>query len=376
MNRERRDARLNDLGVRGAVRFFVSIGTLVVAVAAAGCATADVPPPLSNPTTIKSLAAFPPERVRIREFSDLLQFYHRYVPTTLALGPDGAIWVSDDIDQDYGESAIVRINPAGRRTTAFYYQNNASPAFWDMVTGPDGNLWITDRGDAQIVRLTTKGTFTTYPLANSGEPAGITVGPDGALWFTISEGSGGAIGRITIDGAISTYTKGISNGASLQDITAGSDNALWFTDEANDKIGRITTTGSVTEFSKDISSGAEPYSIALGVDGALWFTELAGRIGRITTTGSVVEYSNGITPGERPIDLVPGPGNAMWFTEYEEQSSGSETNAKVGRISLGGIVTEYSVPTSRSGPTTIIEGLDDKLWFVETATNRLGRISF
>ena len=45
-------------------------------------------------------------------------------------------------------------------------------------------------------------TEFTVPTVNS-QPAGITVGPDGALWFT--EENGHKIGRITTDGAITEY---------------------------------------------------------------------------------------------------------------------------------------------------------------------------
>jgi streptogramin lyase len=42
----------------------------------------------------------------------------------------------------------------------------------------------------------------SVPTANSS-PAGIALGPDGALWFT--EQSGNKIGRITTDGTITEY---------------------------------------------------------------------------------------------------------------------------------------------------------------------------
>ena len=53
-------------------------------------------------------------------------------------------------------------------------------------------------------------------------------------------------------------------------ITAGPDGALWFTNCSNNSIGRITTTGTVTNYT---GTGIEhPTGIAAGPDGALWFT--------------------------------------------------------------------------------------------------------
>src|SRR5215469_6247585 len=82
--------------------------------------------------------------------------------------------------------------------------------------------------------------ITEYPVptANS-DPALITQGPDGALWFT--EGLGNKIARVSTSGAITEYPN-ICNctvfAGSPYGITAGSDGALWFTDF--DAIGRIT----------------------------------------------------------------------------------------------------------------------------------------
>jgi virginiamycin B lyase len=227
---------------------------------------------------------------------------------------------------------------------------------------------LTDEYNDQILRLTTDGTFTGFPLHDS-DPIGIVTGPDKALWFTnYSDGAG--VGRITTSGKITMYAAGPS-----RDIAVGADGALWCTESQANQIGRVTTRGKISGYSKGITSGSEPYSIAPGPDGALWFTEYAGgRIARITTSGKVTEYSRGITPSEHPIDLAAGPDNAMWFTEYEVQNS-SETNAKIGRITMDGKITEYSGFDSSSEPTGIVAGLQGDMWFVESATDRLGRFS-
>ncbi len=46
--------------------------------------------------------------------------------------------------------------------------------------------------------------MTNYTGTGIGEPAGITAGPDGALWFT-NEGDN-SIGRITTAGQVTNYT--------------------------------------------------------------------------------------------------------------------------------------------------------------------------
>ena len=74
------------------------------------------------------------------------------------------------------------------------------------------------------------------------------MGPDGTLWFTNLQG--GAIGRITTGGTVTSYPGGPG---SPKAIAAGPDGTLWFTDGAVNSIGRITTAGSLTPFTNAAS---------------------------------------------------------------------------------------------------------------------------
>jgi streptogramin lyase len=350
------------------------VGLTLLAVLAWGCSALGSPASTMPPSGQRAAALSWLERIKITQLADLPTYPSGYFPTAITVGPDRALWVTDDIDQDSGPSAVARLTKSGKRANTYYYQNDASPAFEDIVAGPDGALWMTDWGDGQILRMTTTGTFTVYPLDAS--PAGITSGPDHALWFVENYFQGAAIGRITTNGRITLFKKGISSGAGLQDITVGPDGALWFTEQIGDRIGRITKHGKITEYSAGITPGSQPFSIAAGPDGALWFTEMAGgRIGRITTTGNVTEYSGGITPTEEPNDLAAGSDDAMWFTEYEIVGSYHVTASKIGRITMSGKITEYSKIRPRSAPTTIVQGPDGNLWFVEMDANRTGRVT-
>src|SRR6266852_3248507 len=51
-----------------------------------------------------------------------------------------------------------------------------------ITVGPDGDLWFTDSGD-QIGRITLQGKVTEFTISSpmAGYEMGITVGPDGAL---------------------------------------------------------------------------------------------------------------------------------------------------------------------------------------------------
>ncbi|MGC9992058.1 MAG: virginiamycin B lyase [Candidatus Cybelea sp.] len=352
-----------------ATRFTLIAALAAVALGSAGCSNAGGLMPGTAAMQQRASAPFAEERVRIKEFADLPQYSDDYSPSAIASGPQHSLWVTDDIDQDYGENLVARIDTSGARLKTFYYQglSTEGSSFQDIAAGPDGALWITDYYNSQIVRMTTDGTFSTFPL--NTEPLGITAGPDKALWFTEYS----AIGRITTKGKITIYPVGGLD----DDITAGPDGALWFTELNGNAIGRITTHGKITTYTKGISSGAGPYSIAAGPDGALWFTEgTGGRIGRITTSGKVTEYSRGITPTEEPVGIAAGPDGAMWFTEYESYDSYQIRESKVGRITMAGKISEHSKGlSSTSGPGDIVAGPDGKMWFVEIYADRTGRVT-
>jgi virginiamycin B lyase len=353
--------------------FIVSAAFAVGACACSNTANGNAVPALTNAApNASSTARFDNERVKISEFSDLPQYSGGYVPTQVTAA-SGALWVTDVIDQDFGENVVVRISTNGKSTATYYYGGVTSEgsSLDDIVAGPDGALWITDSYNGQILRMTTDGTYTAFPLTR-GTPLSIVSGPDRALWFTIALTGASEIGRITTKGKITTYA---AAGGAI-DLAVGSDGALWFTELTANQIGRITTHGKFTTYSKGISSGAQPYSIAPGPDGALWFTERAGgRIGRITTTGKVTEYSSGITPSEAPNDLAAGPDGAMWFTEYETYNSYQVRDSKIGRITMSGKVNEYSKFDASSEPTGIAVGPDGNMWFVESKADRSGRVA-
>jgi virginiamycin B lyase len=300
-----------------------------------------------------------------------------YTNDGITAGPDRAVWFTNP-----GNNTIGRITPASKVKD---YAGKGIDNPWEITTGPDGALWYTNFYGPTVGRITTGGKVTTFHGAMNGPdsiarsrsgtlwyvnwplvpvsrcswsigrittsgvstcfkapgveyPQRITVGPDGAMWFTIGgvDGTGYAIGRITKSGAITVYP--------LQDwpqfIAAGSDHALWFTYTNNNAIGRITTKGVLTSYtSPSISS---PADIAAGPDGALWFINMGNNtIGRIATTGQVTSYRGpfGLTAGGP--EITAGPDGAMWFT--------NPTTNTIGRITTDVTPWIFS-KTPASGP--------------------------
>ena len=241
-----------------------------------------------------------------------------------------------------------------------------------ITTGPDGALWATGSGCSSIAQITTSGAVNEYPIFNGA--GGVTTGSDGALWIGGAAGACEGLGRITTSGSFTDYPTTPCN-LGLYGITSGPDGALWAA--AASEIVRATTAGTVTNY-YTITAPDDPatYQIAVGPDGALWFTESRGdvnRIGRITTGGAITDYQipryNCGNYQVAPLcayGITAGPDGAMWFAGWNSDY--------IGRITMGGVISQYPI-TSGAQPIGIAAGPDGNLWFTENGANKIGRMT-
>jgi streptogramin lyase len=241
-------------------------------------------------------------------------------------------------------------------------------------------LVATASASASLVGEVTE--FSTGITANSG-PSQITEGPEGDLWFTEqSTYSGGRVVRMTPTGEVTEHE--VLEYSEPRGIAVGPEGDLWFAEINNvpceaggcpSRVGRINpTTDAVAEFTTGITEGSQPWDMALGPDGNLWFSERTGPVGyagqmaRINPkTDEVKEFKEGITGDTEPDGVTAGPDGNVWFTE--------EAGNRIGRITPGGTITEFPIPSTNSEPVAIVTGSDGNLWFAEQDTTTIGRIT-
>jgi streptogramin lyase len=242
-----------------------------------------------------------------------------------------------------------------------------------ITRGPDGNLFFTESGADRIGRITPSGVITDVPTRGLFTGLdGIAADTEGNIWATESSAAGGHI--VKTNPALSTFSFGsapppCSPDSRPRGITAGPDGNLWVVLSQCNAILRFppafSPAAGTTFLIPTADSGVS--RIAPGPDGALWFTELnANKIGRITTAGVITEYPVP-TAGSGPHGIAAGPDGALWFTELNA--------SKIGRITIAGAITEYVIPTPGSAPREIAAGADGALWFTEFNSNKLGRIT-
>ena len=128
-------------------------------------------------------------------------------------------------------------------------------------------------------------------------------------------------------------------------------------------------TPTVTEFGSGLDFLDAPTGITAGPDGNLWFTNnLSDEIGRITPGGTITEFQLPSATAS-PRDIVAGADGNLWFTE-------SGVDNKIGKMTTAGVLLdEYTVPTAGSQPTGITAGPSGTLWFTEKGPDKVGQVT-
>jgi virginiamycin B lyase len=253
-----------------------------------------------------------------------------------------------------------------------------------ITLGPEGNLWFTAGGGIGLIEpsATKSEDFLLPPVEKASSKmetlpstslGGITTGPEHEnLWFTEVENSTNKIDRI--DPTSHTITEfslpaqnelgGGVGGTTMDDIAAGPGDTLWFGEPGSHAIGVINTEG---KFLHKFEVSVEPLSIAAGPEGNMWFTDASTPyvIGRINPAGEVSEFP----APSNPTNIIEGPDGNMWFTQ-----GGNSPEAGLGCIIPTGQIELYSVPTESGNPAGITVNKDGSIWITQSSGDKLARL--
>lgn len=295
-------------------------------------------------------------------------------PFGIALGPDGFLYFTEQGVAN-GKPQIGKISTGGAVTEIAISSASPTAQPFGIAKGPDANLWFTEMGADTIVSMSigAGNAMTPYALgtppggAASWKPAFITVGPGTNTLFFSAPGAN-AIGEITTTGTISSFL--IPTPASNpQSLVTGPDLNVWFVENAASKIGRLDlASGTITEFPTP-TANAGPTTIVQGPDGALWFTEAnVAKLGRITTTGVTTDFA--LTNVGSPTSLIVGADANFYF--------GDPVKNQFGRAVISGPFedTVFPIKTAGAQPGVFALGPDNRIYFPETATAKIGQINY
>jgi len=288
-------------------------------------------------------------------------------PTWDTLGPDGAIWFTE-----YYAGKVASMNTSGVITNSFSLpEANTHPE--GITTGSDGNLWMLEEvfsttvghNVGKVAKVTTGGAITEFSFWTGGRGLWqIISGPDGNLWFP--EYNSNFIARVTTGGTLTEFAVPTS-GAFAFFITNGPDGNLWFTENGVSQVAKIDPgTGTITEYS--IGAAKSPGAIVTGPDGNLWFVEntVTGAVGVINTSGVLLKEIPVSLQGF-PEGLIVGSDGALWLAQYYPNS--------VARVTTAGVVSQVGLTISNAAGNDLAIGSDGKIWVVDAVGGAVSRLS-
>jgi streptogramin lyase len=171
-----------------------------------------------------------------------------------------------------------------------------------MLVDATGTFWVGGwafSGGGEII--TSAGASADFP----GGIVQLVIGPGGGVWGIMEAYPSYAIAQFTIANGVVAIANEfpLPSGDAAGSITLGGDGALWFTDHQRNAIGRIDATGNVAEYPIPSPNAlGQPWyglwQIATACDGTVWFTEPdTGKIGRVDGKGRISEIAMPTTNG-------------------------------------------------------------------------------
>lgn len=196
----------------------------------------------------------------------------------------GALAFSAQTNLAAAHASVRTVMQTGRigQWRRFLYRKDSHHGMTGLVAGPDGNIWFTDSVRDVLVSVHPDGTMQSFPLAVTvGEqsqpfsPGVVAVGADGRFYMGGCLGSGqqqacNEIGVADTKGAFAAVAIPSGLGPGLYGgLTLAPDGSVWFRD--GDNVGAISPSGTIAEYSIPTSRLASQNGIA-AAGGKIWLS--------------------------------------------------------------------------------------------------------
>ena len=181
----------------------------------------------------------------------------------------------------------------GVRTAASF----SSP--WGIAVDSGDNLYVADRGNNKVRRVTSAGVVTT--LAGSGT-LGFADGPGTTAMFNVPQG-------VAVDAAGTVYVADSTNGTIRKVTEAGFVSSLAGSPSTIGRIGSIDGTGINASFNN-------PTALVVAADGNTYVADTYNRIIRqITSSGVVTTLAGTAAVFPQPVGIAADSASNLYFID-------------------------------------------------------------
>ena len=236
-----------------------------------------------------------------------------------------------------------------------------------IALGPDGSLYVADAAMARVLRIRPDGTVTSFAgigeggFSGDGGPAtdarlngprGIEVGPDGSVY--IADYNNHRVRKVGPDGIIHTiagtgdYGYSGDGGPAVEAqlyqpiaLVLGPDGGLYVADSRNNRVRRITPEGTIEtvagngQFGRGGDAGSavdaqvgRPVGLAVARDGTLFiasgYSPSSDGLRRVSPDGIItrIELPERFDDDDGPAGLAIAPDGALYVTGNDDDDEG------------------------------------------------------
>jgi streptogramin lyase len=217
---------------------------------------------------------------------------------TMVAGHDGAVWAVIN-------GGAMRIDMNGTVST---YAFGSSGYHGPISANPDGNIYAAEQnGGFFIARITPDGKITELPIPGPAGPVAMISGSDGNLWMTRQFPT--SVGRLTPSGVYTDFAEGIFG--QVVGIVRGADKNLWMIGTASSKVVLVRVSvvdGSVKTFT--LPARACFNCFAADSDGGIWIPDGRGiyHFDPLSQRGQTNHF-----PYNAPTQIIGGPNRLLYY---------------------------------------------------------------
>jgi virginiamycin B lyase len=187
-----------------------------------------------------------------------------------------------------------------------------------VTVAPDGDVWFTEMSGDEIGRF-DPGTlrFTAYPVPTpDATPYWLALAPDGRVWFT--EFGAGKVGVLDPPtGRIREYA--LPGGPNPPGIAVGSDGTVWITSIQGSLFRLTPSSGRIR---RTVLPGAGDYGVALAPDGTVWVGRQGGAALYAVDAASGRVRAHRVAPGSAPWWPVVDRRGHVWVALASDTGNG------------------------------------------------------
>jgi virginiamycin B lyase len=192
-------------------------------------------------------------------------------PHGVIVGPDGAAWVTDS-----GLNAIVRVDPATEEVRRFPLPPERPAANLNTaVFDGRGILWFTGQAGVYGRLDPASGHMDVFDAPRGRGPYGITVTPDGTVWYASLAGN--HIARVDPDSGAATVVEPPTAGQGARRVWSESTGRVWVSEWNAGQVGVFDPAAGTWKEWRLPGDGPQAYAVYVDDRDVVWLSDFGAN---------------------------------------------------------------------------------------------------